>query len=329
MSHVLESLGDAPRLLCEARLVPLQTRRFQPTGFPDLGAAAYSLPDGRQMLLVESAQSVANRLETAIWDEEAEDLVACLRGMPYVRVDSPEGTITNSILEAHRLNSPYILEGADESVLTALKSELDTDAERPVDRSQLAHTVFRLDPNAVLHGLFLAKKDLAGGRHRMTRALSGFIEAEDVQPAESGGVKNDRVDPSGDTAKGFGNVPFHRTEYTAGTIRACFNLDLDLLRSYRLNESALDFLVMLALYKIQRFLSRGMRLRTACDLEAPEGVQVERPEGFTLPKEAELEAQIPELITACTEKGLFAQPAVTRITYKRKGRKKSKASDEE
>ena len=50
----------------EADLKPLQGERFQPTGFPDLGAATYQLPDGTRMLLVESAQSMANHLEKTI-----------------------------------------------------------------------------------------------------------------------------------------------------------------------------------------------------------------------------------------------------------------------
>ena len=59
-------LKSANRLLMEAELVPVQGGRFQPTGFADLGAATYQLPDGTRILLVESAQSMANRLEATI-----------------------------------------------------------------------------------------------------------------------------------------------------------------------------------------------------------------------------------------------------------------------
>jgi CRISPR-associated protein Csb1 len=65
MSELFDRLANEPRLLMEAELRPLQTPRFQPTGFPDLGPARYQLHDGTEMLLVESAQSVANRLEAA------------------------------------------------------------------------------------------------------------------------------------------------------------------------------------------------------------------------------------------------------------------------
>ncbi len=60
---MFENLVNVPRLLLEAELKPVQGDRFQPTGFADLGAAVYERPDGKRMLLVESAQSIANRLE--------------------------------------------------------------------------------------------------------------------------------------------------------------------------------------------------------------------------------------------------------------------------
>ena len=68
----LDALATAPRLLMEAHLQPLQGTRFQPTGFPNLGAATYDGPSGERMLLVESAQSMANRLETVCWDKPAD-----------------------------------------------------------------------------------------------------------------------------------------------------------------------------------------------------------------------------------------------------------------
>ena len=64
----LKSLADSRRLLIEANLQPVQGKRFQPTGFPDLGPATYQAGD-TACLLLESAQSMANRLENTIWDE--------------------------------------------------------------------------------------------------------------------------------------------------------------------------------------------------------------------------------------------------------------------
>jgi CRISPR-associated protein Csb1 len=313
----------------EAKLEPLQGHRFQPTGFPDLGPARYTLPDGTEMLLVESAQSVANRMELVCWDEVAGDLISKLRGLPYIRVKKPEnGVLTNSLLEAHRINSPYILEGQDKSVFDRLKKDAAGLETGPVDIRALARLVLKYDPNAVIHGVFLAKSDLAGGRLRLPRLLSGFIEATDVRPAESGGVKNDRVDPSGDTKQGFGNVPFHRTEFVATTITAYFNLDLALLRGYGLPDDATKLLIALSLFKIRRFLSTGLRLRTACDLEVIGDLTVTRPEKFSIPNEETLLNECKQLIAVC--KPLFADPTITEVEWKpvKKAAKKTGEAEE-
>jgi CRISPR-associated protein Csb1 len=317
MADWYAALAEVPRLLVEAELVPLQGTRFQPTGFPDLGAAEYEGPDGRRMLLVESAQSMANRLEGVCWDPAARDWVPPLRGLPYVNVVREDGRpLTNSILEAHRLNSPYILEGQDKSVFQLLKAALADMEEGTVDLRRLAEVVLRYDTNALLHGLFLAKGELAGGRLRLPRALSAFIEAEDVRVAASGGVKNDIVNPSGDTSRGFGNVPYHRDEYTARRIVAYFNLDLALIRGFALGEPVEELLTALALYKIQRFLAVGLRLRTACDLRC-QTVTVTQPPGWSLPALAHVEAELPSLIDRVGRAGHLAEPRVTTVVYRK------------
>ena len=318
-----QQLEEQPRLLMEAKLKPIQGTRFQPTGFPDLGAAKYERPSSNgtvDMVLVESAQSMANRLEAVCWDADNDQLVDVLDGMPYVHVDLwEEGQTTNSIVEPHRLNSPYILEGTDTAVLDKLKDRLANRERGQVNLQELARVLAEMDANALLHGVFLAKRDLAGGRYRLPRALSAFIEATDVVPADSGGVKNDPVDPSGDTSKGFGNVPFHRTEYTAKGITAYFNLDLAQIRAYPLGTVGERFLIALALWKVRKFLETGLRLRTACDLDLDGELVITRPtEGFSVPSTVELESELPGLIGACATEGLFADPSVTRITFKGK-----------
>ncbi|MCC7106962.1 MAG: type I-U CRISPR-associated protein Cas7, partial [Chloroflexi bacterium] len=286
MAIVWKTLSDTSRLLMEARLQPVQGTRFQPTGFPDLGAATYDLPTNgaaTRMLLVESPQSMANRLETVCWNEAGASLEACLEGMPYVSVNLwDSGQTTNSILEAHRLNSPYIM--SDAAFKEALRQRANLPARSKkgsdngdgqeegggvglVDRRLLAKAAFYYDPCSVLHGVFLEKLD---GRARLQRCLSAFVEAANVDIAASGGVKNDRVAASPSAlqqvglkvgaAEGYGNVPFHRGEFTAETITAYFSLDLAQIRAYGIRKrkgdgSATDelaerFLVTLALWKV-------------------------------------------------------------------------------
>ena len=249
----------------------------------------------------------------------ASALVPELDGMPYIQVNRVDGShLTNSILEAHRINSPYILEGKDAEVLDMLKKDVAGMEKGPVDPRKLARIVFKLDANAVLHGVFLAKSELAGGRLRMSRLLSGFVEAVEVLDAASGGVKNDHVDPSGDTSRGFGNVPFHRTEFSARQLRSYFNLDLALLRGYGLGPEAETFLIALALFKIHRFLKSGLRLRSACDLDLVGKIEVKAPSGFELPDERAVADVLTSAIAACKRSNLFAEPAITAVTYQAK-----------
>lgn len=314
MSIDLSVLQNESRILFEVPLRPVQGRRFQPTGFPDLGAATYQA-GGSACLLVESAQSMANRLESTIWDDSKNGMVDPAEGLSYVRIDDSQGTyLTSSVVESHRINSPYILEGTDKSFFGKLREEFSVMETGPVDRTKLAATLFKYDINSLLHGVFLAKKELAGGRLRVARAISSFIEAEMVQVAASGGVKNDHVNPQGDTAKGFGNVPFHREEFTAEKITAFFSIDLQQIRAYGLGDAASQLLTILALYKIRRLLDGNLRLRTACDLEvATEGdISAKRPHGFVLPDAASLENALRASIEACR-----SQMEVTTVTYKK------------
>src|SRR5205085_12013304 len=127
----------------------------------------------------------------------------------------------------------------------------------------------KYEPNSLVHGVFLEK---IAGRLRHPRALSAFIEASGVGRADSGGVKFDRVLPmpsvAGVDAKGgYGNVPFHRTEFTAKAITAYFSLDLSQIRGYGLKPEATELLEVLSLWKVRKFLDSNMRLRSACELE--------------------------------------------------------------
>lgn len=316
------TVPDAPRILIEADLKPLQGTRLQPTGFPDIGAATYKLPDGTEMLLVESAQSVANRLESVCWDEARGDLVAVLSGMPYVRVKRDGKALTSSIQEAHRLNSVYI-EKSDG--FGRIKEEIG-EAE-PFDRQRFARALLKLDPSSLVHGTFL---ESISGTMRLARALSGFIEARGVQIVASGGVKNDRVsagteaDSEATAKEGFGNVPFHRDEYVADEIKAFFNLDLMQLRGFGLGTDAERFLVALALWKVRRFLEVGLRLRTACDLDLRD-LRITRPAGWTLPELTALERELAAGIQKLSESGAFARPPILEVNFDPKTTAKSDA----
>jgi len=325
----LDALKTEPRLLMEASLKPVQGTRFQPTGFPHLGAAVYTLANNQQMLAVESAQSMANHMETACWDEANRKPIAALDGMPYVESTLPDGSSTNSLLEAHRLNSPYIVNSKE---FAAIEKEIGFEKNKPFDRQKLAKALFKYDPNSLVHGVFLEK---VGGVVRLPRSLSAFIEASNVTVAPSGGVKLDRVQPGtseekvtpyGKAEDGYGNVPFPRDEYT-GDIKAYFNLDLALIMGFDLPADAKEFIIELALLKIRRFLRFGLRLRTACDLELTQ-LSIKRPTKWDLPELEAIETRIGELVQINTKADRFAKPFKTDVVYDAKLAKAKKKQQE-
>ncbi len=326
----LTTLAHAPRLLIEAELTPVSGKRFQPTGFADLGAAEYELPNGTKMLLVESAQSVANRLEKTCLDGDGPELEPGLNGLSYVLADlegAASPTATSSLVEAHRIGSPYFL--LNKELQSKLVNEMAYNAKLPLDWKRIYATLFKYDVNCLIHGVFLSLLD--GGRVRTPRAITGFIEAENIFRVVSGGVKNSPVDPTGQTQvadqkaseKGvYSNVPYARVEYVAEKITAYFNLDLALIRGYRLGDDAANLLVCLSLLKVRRFLDTSLRLRTACDFKV-QSVLSTAPQGFELPSEDTLLKAVQEGIKKCAP--LFASPAVTRLKTKVKVEKAAAA----
>lgn len=321
----------ANRILLEAPLKPLQGDRFQPTGFADLGAATYELPDGTRMLLVESAQSMANRLEKVCLAQDGVSLAKELEGLPYVEVQmSGDSTArTSSLAEAHRLNSPFILKA--DGFESVFEKAVGFEDGKAIDWAGVAKGLFKLDPCSLIHGIFMA--NFGDGRIKLARALTSFVEGRDVREVSSGGVKNNPIDPSGKlqvigySEKVYSNVPYHRTEYVAGQITASFAVDVELLRSYRLDDAATRLLIGLALYKIRCFLDGGMRLRTACDLVLMGDVHVTTPAGETLPAKDALLKEVQAGIKRCS--GSFASPPVTRLkaSVKRAKNEKKKAPE--
>ncbi|MBN1296308.1 type I-U CRISPR-associated protein Cas7 [bacterium] len=324
-------LKKTSRVLIQADLEPVQGSRFQPTGFPDLGAGVFERPDGTRMILVESAQSMANRLEKVCLDGDGPEIEENLKGLPYVIVqlhgdvkrDKEEevlhiDTWTSSLVEAHRLNSPFIITCPEFSKPFVQKMEYA--AGKLLDWHKIASAIFAYDPNSLIHGIFFA--NLGDGRVRLPRALSAFIEAEGIREAVSGGVKNNAFDPTGKIRVSglekdvYGNVPYHRTEYTAQRITAYFNLDIGLFRGYHLKTPAYDLLIALSFYKIRKFLEGGLRLRTACDFKVKGDVRVIEPSGYSLPDTDQLTRQLRNAIDACAAGELFADPPVTRLETK-------------
>lgn len=324
------------RMIIRAELEPMTGSRFQPTGFPDLGAAVFERPVGdktERCILVESNQSMANRLEGMAWDAGNQSPLGLLDRLPWVRVvaDDDDRYLTSSRTEAHRLASAFVKSSsmADGTLmLDEFKTRMALKDDTPLAPRTIALEIFKLDPLCLIHGVFFADPKLPG-QPKVTRALTASIEARDIYEAVSGGVKRDQVRHSlsdkedGGTKEGYGSVPFSRVEYTAREIEATFVLDLALLDSLGLPDPARELLEALALWEVRTLLDGGLRLRTACDLGlAAEPLLELRPraEGGELEGRDQLEGRIKAAIDGCAD--LFQEPVPMEVRWSG-GKKKS------
>ena len=308
----------AKRQLFDVPLEPIAGSRFQPTGFPDLGPAEFKRPitvDGRvtwrDALLVESAQSMANHLEAVGWDLATEQPVVTLAGLPYVRVIAADDRryLTSSRTEAHRLASAFVKQAKldDKPMTEVIRERLGLRDDTPLAPREIAHAVFALDPLCLIHGVFFAESaKVWPGQPKIARAVTGFIEAVDVERALSGGVKHDDVrhgmaeGVEGTSKEGYGTIPFHRTEFTAASITAYFVIDLAQIASYGLPAPATALLEAIARWEIRSLLDGGLRLRTACDLVPLDGSIVDR-SGEPLPALDQLDGEVRRLVGECRD----------------------------
>jgi CRISPR-associated protein Csb1 len=320
------------RHVYEVDLAPVAGSTFQPTGFPDLGAATFKRTmDGRQQdcLIVESVQSMANRLEATTWDAGAQRPVAAVEGLPYVEVVDPDGRfLTSSRLEAHRLFSAFVRDATwnGHSGDVELLQRLDLRNDVPLDYPAMARQILALDPLSLVHGVFFAGKPKgAKGRGnwlaqpKFTRAVTAVIEAHDVSPVASGGRKADAVrhnlqgDTEGGTAEGYGSVPFHRMEWTAERIVASVVIDRQLLGSYGLPVPATELLEALAMWEVRALFDAGLRLRTACDLDVVGGIAVRR--GEELPDLDTATARLRAAVDASAAEGLLGEGRAVTVQW--------------
>lgn len=305
---MIEGLEHEPRLILDVQLTPAVGSAIQPTGFPDLGPAEFERPsangDGPQRaLLVESVQSVGNHLESTGWDRDAQRPVDVLAHLPYVDVrDDQNRFLTSSRLEPHRLAGAYVKNSKLNGAVVGdwMIDLLEVEEGIPLNWHAIYAALFQLDPLCLLHGVFFSDPRWRRfGNPKVRRAITGVIEAHDVKPLVSGGVKRDDVNPTAQEGRnareGYGFVPFGRTEYTAREIVLTLSLDLEQIRGYGLDDAETSLLVDVALWEIRSLLDRPLRLRTACDLLVAEGGIIARlPHGWSLPSREALEHRIQE-----------------------------------
>jgi CRISPR-associated protein Csb1 len=275
-----------------------------------------------KVCIVDSPASMANHLEkVCLAGEGTVDLHADLSGLPYVvcvtdsdfetqngeivpkKESRKNSSVVSTFTEGHRLASDYFLDAHKltngEPAVKTLREELRDDFKiievkkdktyfiPPTTWWEIYKTIFKFDPNALVHGVMFAKEQI-----KISRLLTAHMEAIGASRVGRSGVKFDRL---GKTTSG--QPIFSIDEETAEEIRATFILDLALLRSYARGESGLNshqkqLLLDLAIWKIAQVVTRPFRFRTQCFLKC-------------------------ELVTVSTEDGLLPKPTADESETKR------------
>ena len=335
-------------LIIKAILSPVAgLDRFQPAGFPEIGHVTYDAPKRNgnlntsdKVCIVDSPASMANHLETVCLggsnDLALHPGLGCLPHVVCV-TDAAQGEtnfetkdgncrpVVSTFTEGHRLASDYFLDGhcvingkPDDCTFRQVLRDDFKIVEIKKDKTyfitadtwwDIFNTIFRYDPNSLVHGVMFAREQI-----KISRVLTAHMEAFGVRRVGRSGVKFDRL---GKTTSG--QPIFSVDEETAREIRATFIIDLALLRSFGrkikdgefkgLNDSQKRLLLDLALWKIDQLVRRPFRYRTQCHLKC-EAVKLstESHEDFstTLP-----DVNIAASIGACQ---LVGDP-ITRVYY--------------
>lgn len=247
--------------------------------------------------------------------------------------DPHDKPVNSTFTEGHRIASDYFLDGllfnglqwdsvksewTGVSFRNKLRSEFGiTEVERdktyfiyPEDWWNIYRTIFKYDPNSLVHGVMFAKEQI-----KIQRFLTATHEAFGASRVGSSGVKFDRL---GKTVSG--QPIFAVDEETAEEIRATFILDLAFLRSMGrdgkgLNDAQKKLLLGLALWKIKQLTGKPFRFRTNCFLKKSGDLEITLEGGVgdkTAPSEDDLfRFDVKSLIRDCG----FGDDPVTRVYY--------------
>jgi CRISPR-associated protein Csb1 len=290
---LLEQLYAQDRVVITASLKLTNGRFLQPTGFPDIDACIYRDKEGRRWCLVESEQSMSNRLE-AVCMKSPGVWVDDLKGLPLIAVkNKAHDLLATNLTEPHRIASSYILDGkrvgntGDMRALFESKLGLRNGGDFwPLDkRKDLEELVFALDPAALLHGFQFVQWKFVG--LRQTRLIHARLEAELAEEPEVHYqmVKFDQIEQGTQPETNKGQSIAAKSRIVPKNIVATFEIDVLGLKSLSLEEDRKKFLLGLALWKIGTFLANkpsfdarsrstgpSLRLRADCYLTCDESI---------------------------------------------------------
>jgi CRISPR-associated protein Csb1 len=175
----------------------------------------------------------------------------------------------------------------------------------PGDWWNVFRTIFRYDPNSLVHGILFTAMGI-----KISRVLTAHHEAFGAERVGLSGVKFDKL---GKTTSG--QSIFSVDKETAREIRATFVIDLSLIRSFGQGTNGLSdnqklFLLELALWKIGRLLTDPYRYRSGCDLKLAALARVENGVTTELPV-----TFLQRDIAAAINNAGFTDPRITQVYW--------------
>lgn len=312
--------NNTRRIQLEYTLIPASGKTFIPTNFPSLGPAEFSTMNDNNTkhiknLIVETTQSLANHFEDMILADNRIDILPQFNNMPHVIVkDQDSNFITNTLIESHRINSPYVIKS--EKIQDLMEKHL---SDRIINLGKFAKFLSKYDINSIIHGVFLAQ--MFSGKYKMARLLTASIYATDVNSIHYKAAKIDRYDATGKQdgnsgAKGgYGNVIYDKVEYTAGKITMYVDIDIGRLLSYDLPDSLNELIYTIMLYKIKKFTSDFISLRSNCVFKVKRINTIHPKSLKPIPSVKTLEKDIQRLLKLCiTKKLCTSNPMVVKIS---------------
>jgi CRISPR-associated protein Csb1 len=273
---------------------------------------------GKNLVIVDSVQSLANHLESTLVAEPGQAIEG-LQAMPYIRltITDPAGRTrrTSSLELPHRLASGWFCKAKE---LKGFQEELAKD----ILDNGIAVATFRRCPNSLLHGVFYSQLEgLDPNVAKTPRLLTAEVVAKGAQSVSDGGVAKDPLFPSGDgfdvealvgaKAKaaevGAGYIPYRHQAFIAEEIELSIYLAEGRMARLPLPDPAREVLRLLARLKLARLLAEPLDLRAHCIFEVenlfgiPE--QLQNPEGLL--------DELRHRLQDCQELGLLRNPPVT------------------
>jgi CRISPR-associated protein Csb1 len=289
-------------------LKPLTDSVF-PAIFKDVGHSLWINPvTGKQDLLIDSPNSLANRLESVLSISNTGKPIDLLEGISYCYLKDVTGkTIVTTLQLPHRIGSgPIALTKQDD-----FKKRLQAD----IKENGLHAAVLRYDTLSLIFGTWLSRID--GGHGKISKVITARIVGRNVTRVNVGGTKQEaspikamgissaNVDVSafeGNNIKGsdigIGTLPFQKYEFVAAKYELQISINWNLIDAYDLPEHCKAMLRSIVSLCVYELLSQQLYCRTNCSF-IPDGKF--DCTGLDLPSSKEVLAALPGQIKACKD----------------------------